>query len=403
MVETFHVLRCFSCLTFQSHQVRKDKKFVCKICGSKQSVKRNYGQGSGKDCRIHVQKLNSIRRDLETEQERRLDDQIEEGEEQDLSTLTAENQTSEFLDYTHQGTTDPVPTTSGNHDSKWLSFLSGDSDDSNEDNSAYSTSTQRHQRNQGRKLPSKRQRATQDHTTESAPQQHRSHLEPTNIGHLASQKSHFANNSHSKLPQLETHAEMPIDEFCGSVDKRPAISEYFKYEATHRIDYNHKGFVNDLTSPSSSYKVDQFSYTKENLPIKYNKTSNKNTYNITDEVYNICKIQNKREPPGKMNMTLNKRVHHKESDQTNQLNHEDLQSYPKKFCVRNDPNFDSEVSNTSLDKPKHALQLSALNLKHNQNRQIGTTTYTDGTRNVDAVYSKFAAAENIDDICDFDI
>ncbi|KAK4288364.1 hypothetical protein Pmani_015344 [Petrolisthes manimaculis] len=243
MVQIFHVLRCFSCLTFQSHQVRKDKKFVCKICGSKQSVKRDYGQGSGKDCRIHVQKLNSIRRDLETEQERRLDDQIEEEEEQDLSTLIAEDQTSEILDYTHQGTTDPVPTTSGNHDSKWLSFLSGDSDDSDE-NLASSTSTQRHQRNPGRKLPGKRRWATQDHTTESGLQQHRSHLEPTNKGHLASQKSHFANNSHhSRLPQLETHAEMPSDEFCGSVDKRPAINGtrnidavYSKFAAAENID-----------------------------------------------------------------------------------------------------------------------------------------------------------------------
>lgn len=47
------------------HQTRKDNKWVCKLCGEKQSVKRHYGLGTSKDCRIHVQKLNKMRGDKE--------------------------------------------------------------------------------------------------------------------------------------------------------------------------------------------------------------------------------------------------------------------------------------------------------------------------------------------------
>ncbi|XP_058852800.1 MRN complex-interacting protein isoform X2 [Acipenser ruthenus] len=60
MVQEFHVLRCFSCKTFQVHQVKKCKKWNCKICGEKQSIIKVYGQGSGADCRGHVQKLNMM-------------------------------------------------------------------------------------------------------------------------------------------------------------------------------------------------------------------------------------------------------------------------------------------------------------------------------------------------------
>ncbi|XP_075756638.1 MRN complex-interacting protein [Pelodiscus sinensis] len=57
----FQVLRCVSCGTFQVHQVIKNKKWSCKVCGEKQSLLKVYGQGSGSDCRRHVQKLNLLR------------------------------------------------------------------------------------------------------------------------------------------------------------------------------------------------------------------------------------------------------------------------------------------------------------------------------------------------------
>ncbi|CAM2118089.1 MRN complex-interacting protein isoform X1 [Caretta caretta] len=61
MGQRFRVLRCFSCGTFQVHQVKKSKKWSCKMCGEKQLLLKAYGQGSGSDCRRHVQKLNLLR------------------------------------------------------------------------------------------------------------------------------------------------------------------------------------------------------------------------------------------------------------------------------------------------------------------------------------------------------
>ncbi|XP_030639004.1 MRN complex-interacting protein [Chanos chanos] len=71
MVQEFHVLRCFSCETFQVQQVKKSKKWTCKMCGEKQSVIKEYGRGTGADCRRHVQKLNSLRGNLLEEENQR--------------------------------------------------------------------------------------------------------------------------------------------------------------------------------------------------------------------------------------------------------------------------------------------------------------------------------------------
>ncbi|XP_051514065.1 MRN complex-interacting protein isoform X2 [Myxocyprinus asiaticus] len=64
MVQEFHVLRCFSCQTFQVQQVKKSNKWACTVCGEKQSVIKEYGRGRAVDCRKHVQKLNSMRGEL---------------------------------------------------------------------------------------------------------------------------------------------------------------------------------------------------------------------------------------------------------------------------------------------------------------------------------------------------
>ncbi|XP_028815491.1 MRN complex-interacting protein [Denticeps clupeoides] len=69
MVQEFHVLRCFSCETFQVQQVKKSKKWSCKMCGEKQSAVKEYGRGTGADCRRHVQKLNSLRGGILAEQD----------------------------------------------------------------------------------------------------------------------------------------------------------------------------------------------------------------------------------------------------------------------------------------------------------------------------------------------
>ncbi|XP_043258949.1 MRN complex-interacting protein [Colletes gigas] len=61
MSQEMNILCCFSCKMYQVHIVKKAKKWQCKICNVKQSFSRVYFQGSGKDCRIHVQKLNATK------------------------------------------------------------------------------------------------------------------------------------------------------------------------------------------------------------------------------------------------------------------------------------------------------------------------------------------------------
>ncbi|KAM5302266.1 MRN complex-interacting protein isoform 2-T2 [Glossophaga mutica] len=58
------VLRCCCCRVFQAHQVKKSLKWTCKVCGEQQSFLRAYGEGSGADCRRHVQKLNLLQAQL---------------------------------------------------------------------------------------------------------------------------------------------------------------------------------------------------------------------------------------------------------------------------------------------------------------------------------------------------
>uniref|UniRef100_A0A3B3TI78 MRN complex-interacting protein N-terminal domain-containing protein n=1 Tax=Poecilia latipinna TaxID=48699 RepID=A0A3B3TI78_9TELE len=41
----------------------------CKLCGEKQSLLKEFGRGSGADCRRHVQKLNAMRGAKMEEQE----------------------------------------------------------------------------------------------------------------------------------------------------------------------------------------------------------------------------------------------------------------------------------------------------------------------------------------------
>lgn len=40
MPQEFQVLQCYSCNTFQVHQVKKTTKWACKMCGEKQSLKK---------------------------------------------------------------------------------------------------------------------------------------------------------------------------------------------------------------------------------------------------------------------------------------------------------------------------------------------------------------------------
>ncbi|XP_064652007.1 MRN complex-interacting protein-like [Lineus longissimus] len=67
MPQIFHVLRCFSCSTFQVHQVKKSNRYNCKMCSVKQSVTKVFAQGSGVECRKVVQQLNMYQGEKEAE------------------------------------------------------------------------------------------------------------------------------------------------------------------------------------------------------------------------------------------------------------------------------------------------------------------------------------------------
>uniref|UniRef100_A0A8C2SYM2 MRN complex-interacting protein N-terminal domain-containing protein n=1 Tax=Coturnix japonica TaxID=93934 RepID=A0A8C2SYM2_COTJA len=60
------VLRCCSCRRFQAQQAKRSRKWSCSVCGhAARFVLQLYGQGSGRDCRLHVQKLNLLQGDAE--------------------------------------------------------------------------------------------------------------------------------------------------------------------------------------------------------------------------------------------------------------------------------------------------------------------------------------------------
>ena len=42
MGQEFQVVRCYSCQVFQVQQVKKDPRWVCKVCNEKQSLKLSY-------------------------------------------------------------------------------------------------------------------------------------------------------------------------------------------------------------------------------------------------------------------------------------------------------------------------------------------------------------------------
>ncbi|KYN04568.1 PREDICTED: UPF0544 protein C5orf45 homolog [Cyphomyrmex costatus] len=61
MPQDMNVLCCYSCRMYQVHIVKKARKWQCKLCNAKQSIQKVYFQGSGKDCRLHVQHLNYLK------------------------------------------------------------------------------------------------------------------------------------------------------------------------------------------------------------------------------------------------------------------------------------------------------------------------------------------------------
>uniref|UniRef100_A0A672GEM2 MRN complex-interacting protein N-terminal domain-containing protein n=1 Tax=Salarias fasciatus TaxID=181472 RepID=A0A672GEM2_SALFA len=98
MVQEFHVVRCFSCESFQVQQVKKATRWTCKLCGEKQSLLKEFGRGSGADCRRHVQKLNAMRGSMMEEQEHTEEEEEEEGQRDDQVRPAHESRWSKYLD-----------------------------------------------------------------------------------------------------------------------------------------------------------------------------------------------------------------------------------------------------------------------------------------------------------------
>lgn len=75
------------------HQVKKSKKWNCKMCGEKQSIIKVFGCGSGIECRRHVQKLNTRRGEILEEQNQKawsLGEKAEHGDEDELQDKSQE-------------------------------------------------------------------------------------------------------------------------------------------------------------------------------------------------------------------------------------------------------------------------------------------------------------------------
>ncbi|XP_011873163.1 PREDICTED: UPF0544 protein C5orf45 homolog [Vollenhovia emeryi] len=102
MPQEMNVLCCYSCKMYQVHIVKKARKWQCKLCNAKQSVKQIYFQGSGKDCRLHVQHLNYLKTTdtsffLPPEQENSYNDATSAAEELDID-QPIENKQAKDLD-----------------------------------------------------------------------------------------------------------------------------------------------------------------------------------------------------------------------------------------------------------------------------------------------------------------
>uniref|UniRef100_A0A8C9KXJ1 MRN complex-interacting protein N-terminal domain-containing protein n=1 Tax=Panthera tigris altaica TaxID=74533 RepID=A0A8C9KXJ1_PANTA len=73
---------------------KKSLKWTCKACGEKQSFLRTYGEGSGADCRRHVQKLNLLQGQISEMSLRSLEEPVNIDEEDNAEPQQAEHVSS---------------------------------------------------------------------------------------------------------------------------------------------------------------------------------------------------------------------------------------------------------------------------------------------------------------------
>ncbi|KAL6440774.1 hypothetical protein ACFW04_003313 [Cataglyphis niger] len=111
MPQEMNVLCCYSCKMYQVHIVKKAPKWNCKLCNAKQSVQQVYFQGSGQDCRLHVQQLNAMKANntffISSEQDDACDTFANIPEEL-ASNKTAENKWTKYFESSETGNLEDV-------------------------------------------------------------------------------------------------------------------------------------------------------------------------------------------------------------------------------------------------------------------------------------------------------
>uniref|UniRef100_A0A3Q3GQ74 MRN complex-interacting protein N-terminal domain-containing protein n=1 Tax=Labrus bergylta TaxID=56723 RepID=A0A3Q3GQ74_9LABR len=74
-------------------------KWSCKLCGKKQTLLKEFGRGSGADCRRHVQKLNAMRGAVIEEQEHNTWSQAQGSQAQGSQAQGSQAQVSRWIKY----------------------------------------------------------------------------------------------------------------------------------------------------------------------------------------------------------------------------------------------------------------------------------------------------------------
>ncbi|XP_074694425.1 MRN complex-interacting protein isoform X1 [Strix aluco] len=115
MAPQFWALRCCCCRLFQVQQAKRSGKWSCSVCGQRQAVQKVYGQGSGLDCRRHVQKLNLLQG--EAEEAMRWTSRCTEDSVNDRKNIAAQREDSSFQ---QEGRAEV---------SRWSKYLDKDSED----------------------------------------------------------------------------------------------------------------------------------------------------------------------------------------------------------------------------------------------------------------------------------
>ena len=111
---SFSVLCCFHLFQFK---VKKSKKWACKVCGEKQSIKKVYAQGSSQDCRRHVQKLNM--KCGEAQMAKELSCEINKNISDNIASVINVDKSATYEEHTFTG------------ESKWKKFMKVTSSDEN--------------------------------------------------------------------------------------------------------------------------------------------------------------------------------------------------------------------------------------------------------------------------------